>query len=149
MTISSYAEALANATAGERALVAVEREGSRALVRLNDPEKLNPLSAALTVQLRAALSELAGDAAIRAVVLTGTDPAFSAGGDLRMMRDVAHPMVDEGADGATGAWEWIRNEFGAIAKLITRTDKALVAAVNGPAAGVGLSFALACELIIA
>jgi 2-(1,2-epoxy-1,2-dihydrophenyl)acetyl-CoA isomerase len=149
MTISSYVEALASANAEDRALVEVEREGSHALVLLNDPEKLNPLSVALTVQLRAALGELAGDAAIRTVVLTGADPAFSAGGDLRMMRDVAHPMVDDGADGATAAWEWIRNEFGAIVKLITRTDKAFIAAVNGAAAGVGLSFALACDLIVA
>ncbi|HEV2924130.1 MAG TPA: enoyl-CoA hydratase/isomerase family protein [Solirubrobacteraceae bacterium] len=149
MTISTYAEALASASAEDRTLVEVEREGSRALLRLNDPERLNPLSAALTLQLRAALSELAGDPAIRAVVLTGTDPAFSAGGDLRMMRDVARPMIDDGPDGATGAWEWIRNEFGAIAKLITRTDKAFIAAVNGAAAGVGLSFALACDMIVA
>lgn len=149
MTISTYVDALAAANAEERALLEVEREGSRAVVRLNDPEKLNPLSGALTLQLRAALTELAGDAAIRAIVLTGADPAFSAGGDLRMMRDVAHPMVDDGPDGASGAWEWIRNEFGAIAKLITRTDKAFIAAVNGPVAGVGLSFALACDLIVA
>ena len=149
MTVSSYAEAVAAANAGDRALVEVEREGSRALVRLNDPLKLNPLSAPLTVQLRGALSELAADAEVRAVILTGADPAFSAGGDLRLMRDVARPMIDDGPDGATGAWEWIRNEFGAIAKLITRTDKAFIAAVNGAAAGVGLSFALACDLIVA
>jgi 2-(1,2-epoxy-1,2-dihydrophenyl)acetyl-CoA isomerase len=148
MTIGSYVEALASADADQRALVEVERQGSRAIVRLNDPEQLNPLGAALTVQLRSALNELAGDAAIRAIVLTGADPAFSAGGDLRLMRDVAHPMVDEGPDGATAAWEWIRNEFGAIAKLITRTDKAFIAAINGAAAGVGLSFALACDLIV-
>jgi 2-(1,2-epoxy-1,2-dihydrophenyl)acetyl-CoA isomerase len=149
MSAGSYEEALASANAEDKSLVEVEREGSRALVRLNDPEKLNPLSAPLTVQLRAALSELAVDSTVRAVVLTGADPAFSAGGDLRLMRDVARPMVEEGRDGATGAWEWIRNEFGAIAKLITRTDKAFIAAVNGPAAGVGLSFALACDLILA
>jgi 2-(1,2-epoxy-1,2-dihydrophenyl)acetyl-CoA isomerase len=118
-------------------------------VRLNDPQKLNPLSAELTVQLRACLVELATDPAIRVIVLTGTDPAFSAGGDLRLMRDVAHPLVDEGPDGAAGAWEWIRREFGAIARLITATDKGFIAAVNGPAAGVGLSFALACDLIVA
>jgi 2-(1,2-epoxy-1,2-dihydrophenyl)acetyl-CoA isomerase len=149
MTVRSYAGTVAAANAEGRRLVEVERTGSRALVRLNDPRRLNPLSAPLTVQLRDALSGLAGDTEVRSVILTGADPAFSAGGDLRLMRDVAHPMVDQGPDGATGAWEWIRNEFGAIAKLITRTDKAFIAAVNGPAAGVGLSFALACDLIVA
>ncbi len=149
MTVVSYAQAVAVAESEQRALVEVQREGSRALVRLNDPDKLNPLSVPLTVQLRRAVSELSEDGGVRAIILTGSDPAFSAGGDLRMMRDVAHPMVDEGADGATGAWEWIRNEFGAIAKLITRTDKAFIAAVNGAAAGVGLSFVLACDMIVA
>jgi 2-(1,2-epoxy-1,2-dihydrophenyl)acetyl-CoA isomerase len=149
MSVGGYAEALAMAEAEDRALVEVERDGSRAVVRLNDPERLNPLSAPLTLQLRAALSALAADGGVRAIVLTGADPAFSAGGDLRMMRDVARPMIDAGPDGATGPWEWIRNEFGAIAKLITRTDKAFIAAVNGAAAGVGLSFALACDLIVA
>jgi 2-(1,2-epoxy-1,2-dihydrophenyl)acetyl-CoA isomerase len=85
---------------------------------------------------------------VAAIVLTGADPAFSAGGDLRLMRDVAHPLIDEGLDGATAVWEWIRREFGAIARLITGTDKAFIAAVNGAAAGVGLSFALACDLIV-
>jgi 2-(1,2-epoxy-1,2-dihydrophenyl)acetyl-CoA isomerase len=148
MTITSYEQATAAARACEEVLVDVEREGSRAVVRLNDPGKLNPLSAELTVQLRDALSGLAADPAVAAIVLTGTDPAFSAGGDLRMMREVAQPMVEQGADGATGAWEWIRREFGGIARLITGTDKAFVAAVNGAAAGVGLSFALACDLIV-
>jgi 2-(1,2-epoxy-1,2-dihydrophenyl)acetyl-CoA isomerase len=67
---------------------------------------------------------------VRTVVLTGSDPAFSAGGDLRLMTEAAHP------------------QFGGVAKLITRTDKAFVAAVNGPAAGVGLAFALACDVLL-
>lgn len=149
MSAGTYAEAVASAAGEGPRLVQVRREGARALVRLDDPERLNPLGLALTVQLREALGELARAEEIRTVILTGADPAFSAGGDLRMMRTVAHPMVDGGRDGATGAWEWIRNEFGAIAKLITRTDKAYIAAVNGAAAGVGLSFALACDLIVA
>lgn len=149
MTTRSYEEAVREARGSEESLVLVKREGSRAVVTLNDPEKLNPLSAPLTVQLHEALEELAADQGIRAIVLTGADPAFSAGGDLRLMRDTAHPMVDEGAEGAAAVWRWIRNEFGGIAKLIARSDKAFVAAVNGAAAGVGLAFALTCDLILA
>jgi 2-(1,2-epoxy-1,2-dihydrophenyl)acetyl-CoA isomerase len=148
MTTRSYEEAVHMARGSEESVVLVEREGSRAVVTMNDPEKMNPLSATLTVQLREALEELGADHAVRAIVLTGTDPAFSAGGDLRLMRETAHPMVDEGAEGAAGAWRWIRNEFGGIAKLIARSDKAFVAAVNGAAAGVGLAFALTCDLIL-
>jgi 2-(1,2-epoxy-1,2-dihydrophenyl)acetyl-CoA isomerase len=146
---TSYEETVAAARSDTRELVSVERRDARALVRLSEPERLNPLSAPLTVQLRAHLTELAADPDVRAIVITGADPAFSAGGDLRLMRDAAHPMVDEGAAGATGAWRWIRYEFGGIVRLIARTDKPFIAALNGPAAGVGLAFALACDLIVA
>jgi 2-(1,2-epoxy-1,2-dihydrophenyl)acetyl-CoA isomerase len=129
-------------------LVTVERDAAHAVVTLDDPRSLNPLSVPLTLQLHDALRELAADPAIRAIVLTGRDPAFSAGGDLRLMVEAAHPMVDESAGGATEAWRWIRYQFGGIARLITRTDKAFIAAVNGAAAGVGLAFALACDLIL-
>ncbi len=144
----SYVGTVAEARRAGGRLVLLEREGAHAVVTLNDPEKLNPLSAELTVELREKLEELARDEAVRAIVLTGTDPAFSAGGDLRLMRDTAQPMLS-GGSGAPEIWRWIRMEFGAIARLITRTDKAFVAAVNGAAAGVGLSFALACDLLVA
>jgi 2-(1,2-epoxy-1,2-dihydrophenyl)acetyl-CoA isomerase len=126
----------------------VERAGAHAVVTLDDPEKLNPLSAELTLELHRALTELASDPAIRAIVLTGRDPAFSAGGDLRLMEKGAHRMLTESPAGATDIWRWIRNQFGGIARLITRTDKAFIAAVNGPAAGVGLAFALACDVMV-
>jgi 2-(1,2-epoxy-1,2-dihydrophenyl)acetyl-CoA isomerase len=144
---ASYAETVDESRAVDGELVLVERDGAHAVVTLNDPEKLNPLSAPLTVRLREALTDLAADESLRAVVLTGAEPAFSAGGDLRLMRDTAHPML-AGGGGAPEIWRWIRMEFGAIARLITRTDKAFVAAVGGPAAGVGLAFALACDLIL-
>ena len=147
-TVTSYDELIGTARASEERLVLVEREGSRATVTMHDPERLNALSAVLTVQLHDALRELAEDPALRTVVLTGTDPAFSAGGDLRLMVEAGHPMVDEGEEGAADVWRWIRNQFGGVAKLIARTDKAFVAAVNGAAAGVGLAFALACDLIL-
>jgi 2-(1,2-epoxy-1,2-dihydrophenyl)acetyl-CoA isomerase len=133
---------------GDRRFVQVERDGAHAVVTLDDAEKLNPLSAELTIQLHEELAELAADATVKAIVLTGRDPAFSAGGDLRLMRDMAQPMLERSAGGATEIWRWIRNQFGGIARLITRTDKAFIAAVNGPAAGVGLAFALACDVVV-
>ena len=150
MTIS-YARAVAAAEEQEndgRPLVVVERSDARAIVTLDDPERLNPLSAALTVQLHRELDVLARQPEQRAIVITGRDPAFSAGGDLRLMREVAQPMIDESPGGATEIWRWIRHQFGGIARLIARTDKAFIAAVNGPAAGVGLAFALACDVLI-
>jgi 2-(1,2-epoxy-1,2-dihydrophenyl)acetyl-CoA isomerase len=128
-------------------LVRVERESDRALVTLADAAKLNVLSAPLVRQLRGALEELTSDRAIRAIVLTGSDPGFSAGGDLRMMDDA--PAVLASAEGATDIWRWIRYEFGGIARIIARSDTAFIAAINGPAAGVGLAWALSCDLAIA
>ena len=132
----------------ERQLVAVAREGAHAIVTLDDPDRLNPLSAGLTIQLHDELAALAADPAIRAIVLTGRDPAFSAGGDLRLMVDVGQRQLREAPGGATEIWRWIRGQFGGIARLITRTDKAFIAAVNGAAAGVGLAFAVACDIVL-
>lgn len=147
---AGYQDLVELGRADDRTLVQVERiADATMLVRLDDPESLNPLSPALTVQLHGRLDALAADPAVRAIVLTGSDPAFSAGGDLRGMRDLVHPVVDDPQEGATAMWRWIRHQFSAIARLITRTDKLFVAAVNGPAAGVGLAFAQACDLVIA
>ena len=116
---------------------------------MDEPEALNPLNGPLTIQLLAHLRELASDETVRAVILTGAGPAFSAGGDLRAMASTVHPLVDRSPEGATAMWRWIRYEFGGVVRLITRTDKLFVAAVNGAAAGVGLAFAMACDLVIA
>jgi 2-(1,2-epoxy-1,2-dihydrophenyl)acetyl-CoA isomerase len=145
---TTYEDAVTDAHAEERRLVQVERDGAGAVVTLDDPDKFNPLSLALTVQLHQHLRALAEDPQLRTIVLTGRDPAFCAGGDLRIMQDVARPMLEEGPEGGTDIWRWIRNQFGGIARLITRTDKAFIAAVNGPAAGVGLAFALACDVLL-
>ena len=140
-------------TQGEREtarLVEVERRGDRAVVTLRDPEKLNVLSAGLVIQLRSALDELADDDVVRSIVLTGADPGFSTGGDLRMMQAAVERLADPAdEEGATGPWRWIRYQFGGLVRLIARTDKAFIAAVNGPAAGVGLAFALTCDLAVA
>jgi 2-(1,2-epoxy-1,2-dihydrophenyl)acetyl-CoA isomerase len=145
----SHADLVASSREDPRTLVEVERDGSRALVRMADPDKLNALSAPLTVQLLDRLTELTMDPVIRTIVLTGTDPAFSAGGDLRLMRDFAQPALAEGDEGGAAIWRWIRNQFGGIARTIVNTDKTVIAAINGAAAGVGLAFALASDILVA
>jgi 2-(1,2-epoxy-1,2-dihydrophenyl)acetyl-CoA isomerase len=134
----------------ERTLVRSDLRGDRATITLADPERLNPLSAGLNLQLQDRLDEIVRDPAIRSVVITGEDPAFSAGGDLRMIRDGSHAIrtSDDPAD-TTDPWRWIRRQFGGVVRTIASTDKLFVAAINGPAAGVGLAFALACDVIIA
>ena len=142
-----YEDLISGGREHPHAVVRVERDADRARVTLADPDKLNVLSAPLVQQLRQALEELTSDRAIRAIVLTGSDPGFSAGGDLRMMDQT--PAVLASAEGATDIWRWIRYEFGGIARIIARSDTAFIAAINGPAAGVGLAWALTCDLAIA
>jgi 2-(1,2-epoxy-1,2-dihydrophenyl)acetyl-CoA isomerase len=144
----TYDDLIEEARADERELVTVERLGDRAIVRMSDPTNLNALSAPLTLQLQSALQDLTTDPDLRSVVLTGEDPGFSAGGDLELMVST-HGGIDEGREGTTMAWRWIRNQFGGVTRTIVRSDKAFIAAVNGPAAGVGLAFALACDIILA
>jgi 2-(1,2-epoxy-1,2-dihydrophenyl)acetyl-CoA isomerase len=129
--------------------VHVDVRGDRAVVRLTDPGRLNALSSALVLQLKRTLGELAADRALRAIVLTGEGRAFSAGGDLRMMERAVDSLDRREAEGAADMWRWIRNEFGGVARLIAGTDKAFIAALNGPAAGVGLAWALTCDVVIA
>jgi hypothetical protein len=96
---------------------------------------LNPLNGPMTIQLLDHLRRLAGEAPMRAVILTGADPSFSAGGDLRGMAATVHPLVDHSPEGATAMWRWIRYGFGALVRLIVHSDGLFVAAINGPAAG--------------
>lgn len=127
--------------------IRVEHRGDRAVVTLDEPDRLNVLSAPLVRQLRRALQDLVADSDIRSVVLTGTDPGFSAGGDLKMMRAATEQLAQP--EGVADVWRWIRREFGGMARLIAGSDTIFVAALNGAAAGVGLAWALTCDIIIA
>jgi len=145
-----YQQMLGQGAADGRSLVHVQRGQTRAVLTLCDPERLNPLSAGLMVQLQAHLRDLAADPSLRAIVITGQDPAFCAGGDLDMIESGA-TAIQAASDPSdtTDAWRWIRREFGGFVRTMTSTDKIFIAAVNGAAAGVGLAFALACDVIIA
>src|SRR5215218_8325081 len=101
--------------------VLLERRGRVAIVTLNRPESLNAFNRAQRARLVAVLREVANDAAIRAVVLTGAGRGFSAGADLK---DEAMP------DGA-GTERMVNEEYGASLRAIAAMDKPVIAAVNG------------------
>lgn len=145
-----YDDLMARARADGRELVKVERHGEHAVLRLADPGKLNVLSAAMMVRLVDRLTGLVDDPSVRAIVLTGTDPGFCTGGDLRLMRDTVEQQADpDDVEGSTAAWQFIRRQFGGAIRLIAASDTAVLAAMNGPAAGVGLALAFAADMIIA
>jgi 2-(1,2-epoxy-1,2-dihydrophenyl)acetyl-CoA isomerase len=147
-TAVTYRELIAECEAESRCYVEVTRDGAVATVRLNHPQRLNSLTPALCYQLHQRLRELTPDPAVRVIVLTGTDPAFCAGGDLEFIQR-GEQSIRSGEEGATTIWRWIRQQFGGVARLLTQSDKYFIAALNGPAAGVGLSFAFGCDYLLA
>jgi 2-(1,2-epoxy-1,2-dihydrophenyl)acetyl-CoA isomerase len=148
--MSLYEDLREQGAAEKRTLVHAEREGDRVTITLSDPDRLNSLSAALNLQLQERLDEIASEPHVKSVIITGEDPGFSAGGDLEIMAAGNQSIRDsvEPSD-TTDPWRWIRNQFGGVVRTISSTDKLFVAAINGPAAGVGLAFALACDVIVA
>lgn len=144
-----YADWLDAIDRDDRKLVAVERRDTHcAVVRMDDPANHNALSGPLTIQLQRALAELCADPRLRSIVLTGTGDFFSVGGDWQMMEQRAHSYAER-AEGTTGLWRWIRRQFGGIARQITGSEKIVIAALNGHAAGVALAWALNCDLVFA
>jgi 2-(1,2-epoxy-1,2-dihydrophenyl)acetyl-CoA isomerase len=122
------------------------RDGGVATIRLQRPESMNSLDRATKVALLAALQQVADDETVRAVVLTGTGRAFSAGQDLREhVADLrAAGSGDSQSSFALGST--VREHYNPIATLIATMPKPVVAAVNGVAAGAGASFAFACDV---
>ncbi|HXF66179.1 MAG TPA: enoyl-CoA hydratase-related protein [Burkholderiales bacterium] len=118
--------------------VKISKDGGVATVLLDRPEKLNALSADMYCDLTRGFAELDADEEVRAVILTGAGRAFCAGGDVGTMgaRDVV-----SGRARSRGHQRMIRS--------LHEMEKPVIAAVRGPAAGIGASLALACDLIVA
>src|SRR6266496_574897 len=113
------------------------RDGAVLTITLNRPEVLNAFNAAMHEALAAALNE-AGDPAVRAVVLTGAGRGFCVGQDLTEFRD---------SPGDIG--RRLRKNYHPNVLAIRRLEKPVIAAVNGAAAGAGLSIACACDIRLA
>lgn len=143
-----YRELIATAQADATEYVHIAQDDGVAVVTLDNPARLNSLTATLTWQLHRALRTLTEDIDVRVIILTGTDPGFCAGGDLDLIQQ-SQDALAAGPEGATTIWRWIRYQFGGIVRRIGQSDQHFVAAINGPAAGVGLAIALACDHLIA
>jgi 2-(1,2-epoxy-1,2-dihydrophenyl)acetyl-CoA isomerase len=121
--------------------VTLRRDGAAATIELNRPEALNAWNRQLGDDLLAAISEVAEDDGVRAVVLTGAGRAFSSGADLRDLsgRDEGHVDVRR----------VLAERYHPIITTVRTMPKPVLAAVNGPAVGIGLSLALAADLVVA
>lgn len=116
-----------------------------ATLTLNRPDKRNAIDDGMRGEFIAALERLNADEAVRALVLTGAGSAFCAGGDIAGMR--ARLEAPVGRVGFNG-WRRQKSTHRAIATL-NAFDKPAVAAVNGPASGLGCDLALACDFVVA
>lgn len=112
-----------------------------ATVTLNRPERLNAWNGELVDGLRDAI-ERAGSKSVRCVVITGAGRAFSSGADLEEASQRAEASV-----GGPKASDILRESYHPILLGIRELEKPVIAAVNGVAAGIGCSLALACDLI--
>lgn len=119
-----------------------ETRGRCALITLDRPEARNAYSEAMVKSLVSALDAAENDVGVRCVVLTGAGKAFSAGGDLKRMRDKAG-MFEGGPIGLKRGYE---AHIQRIPRRLATFDKPLVAAVNGPAIGAGLDLACMADL---
>jgi 2-(1,2-epoxy-1,2-dihydrophenyl)acetyl-CoA isomerase len=124
----------------EKTLLAETKDGVATLT-LNRPDKLNAVNRELSGELVAALSGIAKDDAVRAILLTGSGRAFCAGQDLAE----AIPKGDENPD--LGAI--VRAVYTPVIRAIRTIEKPVVCAVNGIAAGAGAQLALLCDIVVA
>src|SRR4051794_11221538 len=125
--------------------VNVHREGAAATIELNRPETLNAWNAQLGHDLLAAVTGVATDDGVRAVVVTGAGRAFSAGADLRDLSG----REERTPEGVPDVRRVLIERYHPIITTIRTMPKPVLAAVNGPAVGIGLSLALASDLVIA
>ena len=114
-------------------------ENGVAWITLNRPDSLNALNAALLKALRAALEQAAADDAVRAVVITGAGRGFSSGADLQAT----------GSGGPRDPGRTLREFYHPLIELMRAMPKPIVTAVNGVAAGAGMSIALAGDIVVA
>lgn len=116
-------------------IVKYEQQGATAVITLNRPERMNAFTAELRADLCAALERAGADASVKVLILTGEGRCFSAGADLTDTVD--RPISDI-----------LLEEYQPVQDAIAGIPKPVIAAIPGSAAGIGLSMALQCDLLI-
>jgi 2-(1,2-epoxy-1,2-dihydrophenyl)acetyl-CoA isomerase len=114
--------------------VRTAKDGAVSIVTINRPDAMNAFNSELRCELAAALREAAEDTNVRAVVLTGEGRSFSAGADLKEINEDIESVLQD--------------EYRPVLEQIIGMDKPVIAAVGGSAAGIGMSIALACDLLV-
>ncbi|HEX6115960.1 MAG TPA: enoyl-CoA hydratase-related protein [Solirubrobacterales bacterium] len=127
----------------EEPAVKLDVADGAATITLNRPDQLNAWNRPFGEDLLAAVERARDDTAVRAVMITGAGRGFSSGADLTEQRQ------SEGEDGRPDLSARLRELYHPILIGIREMPKPVLAAVNGPAAGIGCSLALACDLIVA
>ncbi|MGQ3016282.1 enoyl-CoA hydratase [Phenylobacterium sp.] len=115
----------------------IEAHGPVTLIRLNRPEALNALNAALLSDLEAALEAAEADPGVGCIVLTGSARAFAAGADIKEMADKSYAEM------------FLADTFARSARRIETCRKPIIAAVSGFALGGGCELAMMCDFILA
>lgn len=130
----------------------VDTQEGVAVITLNRPDARNALSPELTGALRKAIAWARDDDSVGALLLTGAGGAFCSGGDVKAMRGPAPKSGSEGAAPASAKrptfeeqYQEMRARHHEISGALHRMRKPTVAVLPGPAAGAGMSIALACD----
>jgi 2-(1,2-epoxy-1,2-dihydrophenyl)acetyl-CoA isomerase len=112
-------------------------------ITLNRPESLNAWTTAFGEELKQVVTVDAADPAVRAVLVTGAGRGFSSGADLKSGFD------PDPEDGMPNLRKELHEVYHPVIAGVRGLEKPVVAAVNGPAVGIGTSLALACDLVLA
>ena len=122
--------------------IALDRAEGVATLTLDRADRLNSLNETMHAEIRAALTEIEADGAVRAMLLTGAGRAFCAGQDLS-------DRAVSGDGAGTDLGDTLERNYNPLIRRLAAREMPVVAAVNGIAAGAGANLALACDIVLA